>query len=287
MSYSIANWEVEQYTANVVMLAEQRMSRLRGTVATDSVKGVTWDSETIGGATIQEIEDRHGDTPLNQISHGRRWGFVRDFDTAELVDQADRLKILVQPDNKYAVRQASAMGRAMDVTIVQALGGTAVSGKTSSANTVTLPSAQKIVQGGVGMTVDKLLEAKEKLDAAEVDPAYRRYLVMAARQFRNLLRNTQITSADYNSVKALVNGEINTFLGFDFIRSELLPLDGSADRLCYAYTGSAISFGIAQEPTTQVNVRPDKRNATQIYTWGSFGAVRLEEVQVVEIACDE
>lgn len=287
MVASIANWEVEQYTRNVVLLAEQRMSRLRGTVQSDTVKGVAWDAETIGGTTIQEIVDRHGDTPLNDISHNRRWGYVRDYDTALLIDQRDRLKVLVQPDNIYAMRQASVMGRAMDSVIIQALGGLANAGRTGSTTTVALPPSQQITAGGVGMTVDKLLEAKEKLDAAEVDPANPRYLVMAARQFRNLLRNTQVTSADFNSVRALVNGEINSFLGFNFIRSELLPVDGSGDRLCYAYTSQAISFGVAQAPETQVNVRPDKRNATQIYTWGSWGAVRLEEVQVVEIACDE
>lgn len=287
MVASIANWEVEQYTRNVVLLAEQRMSRLRGTVQSDTVKGVAWDAETIGGTTVQEIVDRHGDTPLNDISHNRRWGYVRDYDTALLIDQRDRLKILVQPDNIYAMRQASVMGRAMDSVIIQALGGLANAGRTGSTTTVALPPSQQITAGGVGMTVDKLLEAKEKLDAAEVDPANPRYLVMAARQFRNLLRNTQVTSADFNSVRALVNGEINSFLGFNFIRSELLPVDGSGDRLCYAYTSQAISFGVAQAPETQVNVRPDKRNATQIYTWGSWGAVRLEEVQVVEIACDE
>lgn len=288
MSASISNWEIEQYTRNVVLLAEQRMARLRGTVMTDTVRGISWDAETIGGTTIQTIEDRHGDTPIgNSHTHGRRWGFVEAYDTGDLIDNTDRIRILVQPDNIYAMRQAAAMGRAIDTVIVKALGGSATSGKTSSSGTVALPSGQKIVQGSVGMTLDKLLEAKEKLDAAEVDPAFSRYLVLSARQIRNLLRNTQVTSADYANVKALVSGEIDTFLGFKFIRSELLPVDTNSDRLCYAYTGAAISFGVAQEPTTRVAERTDKRFATQVYTWGSFGAVRLEEVQVVEIACDE
>lgn len=287
MVQSIANWEVEQYTTMVVMLAEQRFSRLRGTVLRESVKGVAWDAETIGGTTMQEILDRHGDTPLNDITHDRRWGYTRDFDTALLIDKRDRLKVLVQPDNMYAQRQASVMARAIDTVVIQALGGLANAGRTGSTSTVALPSAQQIGVGGVGLTVDKLLEAKERLDAAEVDPSLPRYFLLSARQQRNLLRNTQVTSADFNSVKALVNGEVNTFLGFNFIRTELLPLDGSGDRLCYAYTSQAVQLGMAQEPTTEVNIRPDKRNATQIYTWGSWGAVRLEEVQVVEIACDE
>lgn len=290
MSVTIDQSIVEQFSANVHMLAEQRMSRLRSTVNIESVTGESFARERIGGIDApNQVTTRHGDTPLNNTPHSRRWGFITDYDVADLIDRQDRVKLLISPDSMYTMRHAGTMGRGVDDAIISALGGSAVQGKSSGSSSVALPSAQKIAHGSTGMTIAKLIQAKEILDAAEVDEFLPRFAVMGSRQIRDLLEDDKVSSADYNTVKALVRGEINEYMGFNFIRSERLVVGEIAANIreCYVYAMPAVTLGIAQEPTSVASPRPDKRMAQQIYTYGSWGAVRLEDEMVVQVAASE
>lgn len=288
MSITIPVAFVDQFSANVHMLAEQRMSRLRSTVMVQSVTGDSWAVERLGGIdTPNAVTTRHGDTPLNSTPHTRRWGFVADYDVADLIDKQDRVKLLIDPDSKYTIRHAGTMGRAVDDAIITALGASVVEGHTGTASPTAFDTAnQEIASGSTGMTVSKLIQAKEKLDAAEVDEFYTRYFILGSRQLRELLEDDKIASQDYNTVKALVRGEIDQYLGFTFIRTERLPV-ASSIRSCYAYVQPAIDLRFAQEPNSIASDRPDKRHAKQIYTYGSWGALRTEDVMVVRVLSDE
>ena len=294
MSYSIPTHHVEQYRANVIHLAQQKGSRLRSTVRDDGdIVGSKVYFDRLGVTAAQKVLNRHGDTPLNNASHTRRAASMYDYDWAELVDWTDKLKTLYDPTNKYAQSAAWALGRAQDDEIIAALGGnayTGVDGSTASA----LPAAQKILvddhtydsgTGDVGLTISKLIKAKNLLDTAEVDEMAKRYIAVTADQISDLLTTTEVTSSDYNTVKALAAGEINTFMGFEFKRTERMLTVGG-DRLIYAYTDQAIGIGVPKDINVDIGPRRDKRNATQVYACQSIGATRVEDVQVVEIACN-
>jgi hypothetical protein len=288
MSVSIPQSFVDQFSANVHMLAEQRMSRLRGTVMEEQVTGDSFSRERIGKTqdTANEITTRHGDTPLNNTPHSRRWGYMVDYDVADLIDRQDRVRLLIDPSSAYTLRHAGVMGRTADDTILEALSGNATAGH-AGGTTVALPSAQKVVAGGAGLTVQKLIDAKEILDANEIDDMFQRYFVLSAKDMSSLLGDDRVTSVDFNTVRALVRGEINEFMGFTFIRSERPAIvTGASARKNYAYVQSAVMMGIGDGPQSVATVRPDKRMAQQIYTWGTWGAVRLEEELVVEVAND-
>lgn len=286
MSIDIPVSYVQQFSANVHLLAEQKFSRLRGTVREEDVTGESFSVETIGGIDKANlVTDLNGDTPLNDTPHGRRIGFIGDFDVADLIDKQSRVKLLINPDSIYTMRHAGTMGRSVDDSIIAALGGSAATGHTGT-TLVSLPAAQKISSGTTGMTIGKLIEAKEKLDAAEVDEFIPRFMVLSAKQVSDLLEDDKITSSDFATVKALVAGTLDEFMGFTFRRSERLLKSGN-DRLCYAYAQAGVTLGIADEPQSIASVRPDKRMAAQIYTWGSWGTVRNEDVMVVEIANTE
>ena len=98
---------------------------------------------------------------------------------------------------------------------------------------------------------------------------------------------TQITSADYNSVKALVSGQIDTFLGFKFIRSQRLGTDSTPSRQCLAFTKSAIGLALGADIQTKISERADKNYATQVFLSMTIGATRIEEEKMVEIAANE
>jgi hypothetical protein len=178
------------------------------------------------------------------------------------------------------------MGRAMDDVIISAALGTAQTGK-DGATATALPSAQKIAVASSGLTIAKLVSAKEILDSGNVDPSIPRHIVVSPKQVSDLLNNTTVTSSDYNTVKALAMGEINTFVGFQFHVSNRLGTDGSGDRQVIAFAGDGIKLAVGKEPAARIDERADKSYATQVYYCQSIGATRMEESKVVEIACSE
>ncbi len=287
MSIEIPVSYVDQFSANVHMLAEQRMSRLRAAVDFEAVTGESFSRETLGGIDAPNtVDELHGDTPLNNTPHNRRWGYITNYDVADLIDKQSKVAMLIDPESRYTMRHAGTMGRGFDDSVIAALGGVAMSGRNGSTSNA-LPSGQKITEGSTGMTVAKLLEAKRLLDAAEVDEFIPRFVAMTSTQFKDLLEDDKISNADYNTVKALVKGEIDTYLGFKFLRTERLLLSDADTRLCYAWAQTGVLLGVSQEPVSVAAPRPDKRMSQQIYTYGSWGAVRIEDEMVVEIPCDE
>ena len=289
MSFQVTTAFVQQYSTNVQLLLQQRGSRLRDCVTVGSYTGKAAKMvEQIGAVTAQAKTSRHADTPLISTPHDARWVHPTDYDWADMIDDQDKLRMLIDPTSPYAMNGAYALGRAMDSLIITAALGAALTGENGSTSTAFDTANQQIVVGAAGLTVAKLRTAKKKLMANEVDvendPLY---CAVTAVQLDNLLGTTEVTSSDYNTVKALVSGSVDTFMGFKFIHTELLGLDGSSDRRCIAWAKSGMHLGIWNDITTKISERADKSYATQVYVKGTFGATRVEEGKVVEIICDE
>jgi hypothetical protein len=142
------------------------------------------------------------------------------------------------------------------------------------------------VHGSAGLTIAKLVSAKQILDEGNVDPSIARYLVCSPKQISDLLNNTTVTSSDFNTVKALAQGQISSFVGFQFIVSNRLTDDGTS-RQVIAFASDGLKLAIGKEPTARIDERSDKSYATQVYYCQSVGATRMEESKVVEIACNE
>jgi len=286
MSVQITTAFIEQYKSNVFHLAQQKGSRLRDAVRTETVVGKSHFFERIGSTAALKRTSRHSDTPRVDTPHSRRKVSMDDYDWADLIDQEDKVRMLISPQSEYAQAGAWAMGRAMDDAIIDAASGNAFGG-VAGGTTVALPSGQKIAHGSAGLSVTKLIEAKEILDAADIDPEEERYLVCTSKQLSDLLAITQITSADFNSVKALVQGEIDTFMGFNFIRTERLDTNASSNRLVLAFAKSGIGLAVGQDINTRISERADKNYATQVFLSMTIGATRIEDEKVVEIECTE
>lgn len=284
MSFQITTAFVQNFNSNVQMLVQQKGSRFRDAVRAETVVGDTAYFDQIGAATAVKRSSRHADTPFTETPHSRRQVTLEDYEYSDLIDKQDRVRTLSDPTSFYAQAAAFAMGRAMDDVIVAAANGTSKTDK-SGQNPVVLPGGQKVPVNASGLTLAKLLATKEILDAAENDPDEPRYLACPAKDITVLLNTTEVKSADYNTVRALVAGQIDSFLGFKFIRSQRTGLVvGGSDRACLAWRQSAITLAIGQAPTARITERSDKSYATQVYYSMSVGATRMEEEGVVEIA---
>ena len=283
MSTQVTTAFVQQYSANIQMLSQQMGSLLRDKVRLESVVGKNAFFDQVGAVTAQKRTSRHSDTPQIDTPHARRRVSLVDYEFADLIDEQDKVRLLIDPTSSYAQAAAFAMGRAMDDEIISAALGTAFTGETGSTSTA---NANQIVHGSTGLTIAKLRSAKETLDLNSVDPSIPRNIIVGPKQITDLLGTSEVTSSDFNTVKALANGEINQFLGFNFIVSNRLSLDGTT-RSCIAYAQDGIALGVGKDVTARIDERADKGYATQVYYCASFGATRMEEDKVVEVQATE
>ena len=290
MSKQITTAFVEQYSRNVTMLSQQMGSKLRDTVDQESIVGKNAFFEQIGVTAAQKKLSRHSDTPQLETPHDRRRVSMDDYEWADLIDDVDKIRMLIDPTSSYAKAAAAAMGRSMDDVIITAFNASADTGVTGGTS-VALPSSSKFATSNQsdGLTLAKLRSAKKFFDTNDVDPSLQRYIVCGAQQISDLLGDSTVTSADFNTVRALVQGEIDTFLGFKFVTSNRLPFDASNtdDRLCFAYTEDAIKLAIGKDVQAKISERADKSYSTQVYYCMSIGATRMEEKKVFQIPCNE
>lgn len=284
-----------QFDANWRHLVQQKNSRLREYVTLDSISGKEKSYNQLSEAAMQLITSRSGETRISDQATAKRWIRPKAYDTAKLFDEFDEqlLGEVVLPTSPVVQSHAAAYARTADQVIIEALGGSAYTGETGVTPT-SLPGSQKVlvdyVESGStansGLTIAKLRAAKFILDSNEVDEEEERTIVVSAKQLQDLLRTTEITSADYNSVKALVDGTVDTFMGFKFRKTQLLPLSSGDVRSVYAYVKSGIVLA-ERGLKTHMDVRTDLSHSLQIRSVASLGATRLEEKKVVEVACDE
>jgi hypothetical protein len=290
------NHYVNKYDDDLKLTFQQKQSRLEGTVTADyGVVGHAKSFDTLGQADMEPVQTRNEDIHHQNLPAGRRWIDLTDFDWADYVDSFDKLKVLEDPTNKYVMAGNAAANRRKDKTIIDAALGSAreTTGYGSSIVTsmVALPAAQKVLHGGTNITLAKIRTAKEILDTAEAgstEEGGERTLVITANQLNVLLGDSQLTSSDYNSIKALVDGNVNHFLGFEWKRVQSLPKTAGGVRSCVAYAKEAMGLGVGETVKTDVSQRKDKRgHPWQVYLMMSIGAVRGIDAGVVEIQGQE
>ena len=284
MSSQITTAFVEQYSANIQMLSQQMGSLLRDAVRNESVVGKDAYFDQIGKVTAQIKTSRHSDTPQIDTPHSRRRVSLADYEFADLIDQQDKVRLLIDPTSSYAKAAAYAMGRAMDDVIIAAALGSANTG-VSGGTAVALPAGNIVAAalGGTGMNIEKLASAKQILDAGDVDPSIKRHIIVSPQEIADLLNSTTVTSSDFNTVKALVHGEIDSFMGFKFHVSNRLVDNGASNTQCIAFAEDGILLGVGKDVTARIDERSDKSYATQVYYCQTIGATRMEEAKVVSV----
>jgi len=291
---SVPDHYTTQFDSNWKHLVQQKNSRLKEYVTIDSIEGKEKSYNQIDVTSMTQITDRSRDTRISDQAMAKRWIRPQQYDCAKLVDEFDEqlLGEVVLPTSPIIQSHAQAYARTCDTIIIGALGGTAYTGTTGTTATA-LPAGQKVavnfVESGTaansGLTIAKLRAAKFLFDSNEIDEEEERIIVVSAKQLQDLLRTIEVTSQDYNSVRALVDGALNTFMGFKFRRSQLLG-KVSTVRSCYAYVKSGVILA-ERGLKTHMDVRTDLSHSLQIRSVASLAAVRMEEKKVVEIACDE
>ena len=290
MSTEITTTFQNKYNANLQFLSQQMESRFRGAVEVEDCRGSEGARVVNQLGTVNPVKrtTRHADTPLVETPHDARWVYPEDYEIADLIDKQDVLRTIIEPSSKYARNQAMAMNRAIDDEIIGAFfSDTTKTGKTG-ATTKDWTTYGQNVTSTAGMTVEVLRQAREKLRAAEVDTeSDPLFISLTAKQETDLLTETQVVSLDYAEKPRLESGRITSFMGFQFIHSERLPLYAAGVRQCAAWAKSGMCLGMWADIAGQISQRDDKSYATQVYASTTIGATRVEEAKIVELRITE
>jgi len=212
--------------------------------------------------------------PMN-TAYAKRQAVLTDWNAAEYTDVFDQATTNVDEKAIVAANIANAIGRREDQMILDALDA---ANPTANIDT-------NVGGANSGMNLAKLRRAKRFLDDRAV-PNGMRCLVHSAEALEQLLSLPEVTSSDYNTIKALVNGELNTYMGFTLAMMEArdeggLPKTGTL-RTAFAFDKMAVGLAIGIDYRNEVYYIPEK---TSWLANGLFkaGAVAIDELGIVEI----
>lgn len=287
MSNQITEAFVQQFADNFLHVAQQKTSRFESAVTLEpGIVGMSKSINRLGKRAAQRRTARHGDTPINDQPHSTRYIDLFDWEDGDMLDDQDKIRMLVDPQSEYVNAMIAAMNRAKDDVVAQALGGNS----RSSTGNIALPAAQKIAVGGTGLTKAKMIQARKLFRSNEADEENGEMLFMgySSTGLADLLSDTTLTNTEVNTVLSLQSGQIKeaTLMGFRMIPFESFP-KVSTTRYLYAWAKTGVALGIGQNITTEVGKDPGKGFNVRIYAKQSLGAVRIEEEKVVEVACVE
>jgi len=284
---------VQDYKGTVDLLLQQQGARFRGKVTEDTYKGKSGTAvEQFGPAVAQKRTSRHSDTPNLAMPQDKRWVYPVDYEWASLIDSQDRLRMIIDPTGPYAKNGANAMARAKDDEIIGKFFANANTGEngTGTESFDTTNYQVPVATGGAasGMNVAKLQLAMRMLMTAHKGELQEMpYVAIGPYEHQSLLQEIQVTSGDFNGGEAVLkNGKVDSFMGFKFLVTDRLVIS-AGNRLIPAWVSSGMHLGIWENIQAQVDRRPDKSYAWQVYLRGTFGATRLQQGKVIQILCDD
>ena len=277
MAINVSTAFVDLFDSEVKQ-AYQAESVLRGTMRTRTgVAGNTVKFPTIGKGVATLRVPQTDVTPLN-VTYGQVTATMEDYIAAEYSDIFQQSHINFDERSELVQVVSKSIARRMDQIMIDAL----------NAATGTTAVATGIGGSTTNMNIEKLRATAKAMNQNNV-PSEGRHLLMHASQLDALLGETEITSQDFASVKALVQGEINTFMGFKILtvgdRDEG-GLPKPSTRTCFAWHKDAMGYAESMAQKTEVNYVPEKTSFL-VSSMFSAGSVSIDGAGIVKISCTE
>ena len=283
---------VKQYEGAIALRQQQMGSNLRGAV--DSISGIRGDHvyfNQVSATAMSPLGARHGDTVYTDTPHHRRRCPILPYTIADLIDDPDVIRSLGSPQNAYVQQFAAAANRQIDDVVIAAFDATVATGVAGAGSDAFDSTNYEIAVDNSNLTTAKLRTARKMLEEAE-NPEdngdNQWFVVCSAEQREGLLGDSEFQNSDFNSVKALVDGSVNTWLGFTFLKSERLPVVTATNvRSVFAWRKASMKLAFGAEPRGYIDRLPSKNHSVQVRHTVDVGAVRMDQVGVVRILCDE
>lgn len=289
----------QKFSSVLLVLSQQLGSKFATRVRNESVAS----AELAYFDTLAEDDDtalktgRHDGTPISEAEFGRRRVIPYPWTNKKVLDKEDLDRMLPDPRSPVAMNQVRSLGRKKDDLIIAAALGTATIGK-AGGSTVDFEDESISINGGGETTIlgslathnnndislNKMLTMMRLFNDQDVDPAIRKMWVVTPKDLEDMLNITEIGSADYNTVKTLVQGKVDTFAGFDFFWSTRLPSDvatGNSKR-SFAWAQDGIILASIGDISTRMEEAERLDFAWVLFSKMDLGAVRMEGAKVHE-----
>lgn len=285
MSKNLTNAAVIAFD-NEVKHEYQGSAKLRSALTVRTgVIGESYKFTRMGKGLANQKATQADVTPMD-ISHARQTAIMSNWNAPEYTDIFDQQEVNFDERQELAQTIAKAIGRREDQ-----LGIDAMNSVTFAATNDSNPDTGRLidVSATTNFTLDTLRTASAHLNDIEADMGDR-HIALRALALAKLLEDPEVTSTDYNTVRALVNGELDTYMGFKFhiigTRAEGGLPGVAADRVAFAWHKPAIGLAIGLDMKTSIDWVAQK---TSWLANGMFkaGSVAREPQGIIKIQYDE
>jgi hypothetical protein len=285
--------------------AQQTNHRLMGKYNIKNVNGNQERIDYMGNQNyaMRQVTARAQKSEPSDVPMYSRWLRLRPYDKTTWIDQFDPVLLgsLPNPDGAIARNHAIASARQKDLVLLNALLGTNYTGAQGTTAAALPTTGGPLNIGEVigvtygsgsansGLQLAKLTAASYILDNNEIDEMGRHF-AYSAKELNNLITNVdQVNSVLYNDVRALRDGRIRDFMGFEFTRTQLVPFSSGSTtiRTCVAWQRDCLFLGLGEDVKTKIDILPMQSQAWQVYTCLLLDATRTTELGVVQVNCDE
>jgi hypothetical protein len=247
MSNTLSTVAVTEFDS-MVKHAYQNASLLRNAVTVrNNVVGDIYKFRAMGKGTASARGTTQTDvTPMN-VQHSLVQATLANYVAPEYTDIFDQAEVNFDEKQELAKTIAGALGRRLDDIVISAMDAAT--------------PAATVGVGTTALAADDLIDAKVELVKGGVGSADL-YCAISGAGLAGLLADEKVSSADYQNVKALVNGEVNTFAGFNVIVIEDRTVGGlttTTDVTAgYAFAKDAIGLAIGVDNKTTIDYVPEK-----------------------------
>lgn len=185
------------------------------------------------------------------VTHSQPTATLTNHEHPEYTDIFDQATVNFDEKAALAGTIGKAMGRTMDQLVIdQMIAGTYNTSYTAG-------TGFDIAAGGTGFTTAKLRSLRAFYDDLEVEGT--QTILVSGGGMESLLANTETTSSDFNTVRALVNGELNSFMGFNFVKIGAQRLEGGlGSSVAYAFSSDAVGLAVGIDERTSVDWVPER-----------------------------
>lgn len=262
------------YNKEVKHAYQQTKPVILNAVRSYTANGSTYEFPVLGTIDAVDRPSRNAEIPAGTPDHSKVVATLSDKYARLLIDDLDRFKTSPDYRRAYVTKTASAIARAQDTIIVDALDAATM----ETGHTVT---------AATGLTRDALLDAITLLSVQDV-PAEDRFIIISPNQLKDALKSNELTNADFgiaNAVQGLLAGQMHSAFGLNWIVSNRLTKTVN-DRACYVVGKDALGVAMGKDIMTSSNYLPEK-DAYQVMSKTSLGAAVVDTFGVVQIDCTE
>jgi hypothetical protein len=299
-AYTGSNLNGKQFSSLIQHLSQQRDSRFAGKVRTEQVMNAEEAYFNLFSPDAEPTQDttRHGATPWGEYDATRRKVIPYTWEAAKMIDKKDVARMTVDPQNPVVQSHAMSFARKKDRICYEAMIGTALEGKEGGTSisfaddsisingdgTVTTKGTAAVNNTEVPMTYSKILTMMSIFNEEDVDPGIEKFWAVSPNDIKHMMNLEEIINEDYRRLSDIDRGGVRNVLGFNFFWWNYLDKDAvdATSNRTVAWAKDGVIQATIGDLTTTINILPEHKQSTGVYSTMDLGAVRMEGAKVHE-----